>query len=409
MKKSLGILLFVLFLLVGCSAAPKAADAAEACALNTDADVNDNGVQYSVNRSAESGTGVVTEDFTDMSLVYVTFSEYSDSFTADDGTKLFTSQCYVPEFVTEDEDLDNWLTSCVNDAAARTMNDLVWTRERAQADYPEREEGMFYTYSYYSNVNTERLDNEIISVLQVNSTYSGGAHPNYSQHAYNLDLASSRRLTLSDVIEPDGEAVLLDMVLAELKSRFDGLEGLGLFPDYQLIVQDCLLGPELTSNWYFSDNGLVIYFNCYEIAPYAAGIIKVEFAYDTLRGVLRTDYLPVSADDGEGSVILLDSPEGLEVLSQCSEGERIYISADSIIYDVKVYRISSWLADEIPIVGPMVFAANRLTWYEAVEIGDVAMSWKPSYLVSFRSDGGQMKTVAVGNGILHEIVSETAE
>jgi hypothetical protein len=199
------------------------------------------------------------------------------------------------------------------------------------------------------------------------------------------------------------------MVLSELKSRFDGLEGLGLFPDYQLIVQDCLLGPELTSNWYFSDNGLVIYFNCYEIAPYAAGIIKVEFAYDTLRGVLRTDYLPVSADDGEGSVILLDSPEGLEVLSQCSEGERIYISADSIIYDVKVYRISSWLADDIPIVGPMVFAANRLTWYEAVEIGDVAMSWKPSYLVSFRSDGGQMKTVAVGNGILHEIVSETAE
>ena len=92
MKKSLGILLFVLFLLVGCSAAPKAADAAEACALNTAADVNDNGVQYSVNRSAESGTGVVTEDFTDMSLVYVTFSESSDSFMADDGTKLFTSQ-----------------------------------------------------------------------------------------------------------------------------------------------------------------------------------------------------------------------------------------------------------------------------------------------------------------------------
>lgn len=413
MKKSLCALLLVLIFLNGCAAAPKAADSVEACepemAENFAPDMADEAAMYSVERSAEYGTGASSADYVDTPLVYVTFSQYLDSFAADDGTKLFTGLCYVPKFKTDDAGLDHWLSSCVEEAANRTMDDLAWTRERAQGDYPDREEGMFYAYSYYSNVNTERLDNEIISVLQVNSTYSGGAHPNYAQFAYNLDLSSRRHLTLSDVIEPGGEAVLLECVLDELKSRFDGLEGLGLFPDYRQVVEDCFTGPELTNNWYFGDHGLVIYFNCYEIAPYAAGIIKVEFGYDMLQGVLRSDYLPVSVWAGEGSVILMDSPEEREILPVPSDGELFYIGTDQVIYDVRIQRLSSWLAEGVPIVGPMIFAANRLTCADAVELGSTAAYGEASYLISFRDGSGQRRIVAFGPAAMREIVSETAK
>lgn len=409
MKKSLFLLILILILLTGCAAAPKSAEVAEACATEMAADIADEAAVYSAERSAESGTGALSADDVAAPLVYVTFSEYSESFMADDGTKLFTALCYVPEFATDDPDLDVWLASCVEAAAENTIEDLAWTRERAAEDYPDREEGMFYAYSYYSNVSTERLDNEIVSVLQVNSTYSGGAHPNYAQFAYNLDLASRRQLTLSDVIELGGEAVLLEHVLDELENRFVGLEGLGLFPDYRQIVEDCLIGPELTNNWYFGGNGLVIYFNCYEIAPYAAGIIKVEFDYDMLRDVLRAEYLPVSIEVGEGSAILLNSPEGREVLQVPSAGEPFYFGTDWVIYDVQVRRLSSWLAEDVPIVGPMVFASNRLTYAEVVKLGSTAANGDAIYLISFRDGSGQRRTVAVGPSVMREIVSETAK
>lgn len=405
MRKLLGALLLVLFFLTGCGAASKSADRAEVCEANMAADIDADGAMYSMERSLEDGTEITVET----PLICVSFSQHSDTLVAEDGTKLFTASYYVPEFMTDDAEKDLWLASCVNDAVDATLTDLTWTRNLARDEYPGREEGMFYAYSYYSNVNTERMDNEIVSVLQVNSTYSGGAHPNYAQLAYNLDIEASRQLGLADVIEPGGEERLLERVLEELQIRFGDFETLGLFPDYRQVVEDCFDGPELTNQWYFGDNGLNIYFNCYEIAPYAAGIINVELDYDELTGVLRPDYFPGSAGAGEGSAILLNSPEGRRTLPVPSEGEVFYIGTDRVIYDVKIQRVTGWLADDMPIIGAMVFAANRLTREEAIVLGDGGISGDAMYIVSYKDGTGLRRTVAVGPGIIREIIAKTAE
>ena len=417
MKKKLSILLLLIIMCMcfGCSSMDKAAP--EACDVNLEMVMDDS--VYSMERSVDGSdmkpdgaTGAEpaeTAAAVSEPLVCVSFSESSWQSTDDDGEKLFVSRCYEPTFVTEDDAVNGWLKGLVDAAGTQTELDLLQVEKQAWQDRDNREEEgvSFYAYSYYANVSTERLDSAVISALQVNSVYSGGAHPGYAQIAYNLDLINRTELTLDDVILPGSDTKLQQGILDRLEQRFGGLEHSGLYADYPEIVKASFAVPGLTPNWYFSSTGLVIYYNCYDIAPYAAGIIKVEFPYDTLDGILRPEYFPKTVAAGEGSVALIQAVEGRSVLNDQQEGSGFCIGPEgSTVYDVKIYRITGWLTDDVPIQGPMVFAANRLTVSEAVILSDDSDAW---YLLTHRNTEGQLEKLAVNSSEIREIVAEMAE
>lgn len=412
MKKKWSILLLVMIMLLCCGCGAKSADHAEVCELEP-AEMQMNGA-YSMERSAGSGDMETWQETPEAGsvesepLICIVFSQYSDSVAADDGTKLFVSQANVPEIVTEEDALNRWLASAVQSAADETADDLRLVAQIAEEDYRASagEEGIgFYAYSYYSDVSVERLDDHVISFLQVNSVYSGGAHPNYAQEAYNLDLNGQMLLSLDDVILPGGVSLLQQQVLEQLLQRFGGLENSGLYGDYAEIVKSHFREDSPTPNWYFSVNGLVVYFNCYDIAPYAAGIIKVEFPYETLGSILRPEYHP-EREASVGTVMLLDSVEGRSVLNPSTEGECRYVSVDQTVYDVKIYRLTGWLTDKIPMVGQMVLAANRLTAAEAVSI---PVTNEYGCLMIYRSGADQVHQLAIDSSEIREIITETAE
>lgn len=414
MKRSFRIALLVIIMSVCCGCAASKDAAAPEILYDTVEDVEKDGA-YSMGRSADPNEAKSAQEMVAETaalqepLVYVAFSQYSGSASADDGTKLFINQSSIPEFVTEVVAVNEWLAAAVDTAAAQTADDMERVEALARSVYGNREEGSpadFYSYSYYSNVSTARLDSSVVSVLQVNSIYSGGAHPNYAQRAYNLDLRDCAELTLADVILPDGAEMLRGLVLTELEERFGGLEYSGLYADYPQVVGACFEDSALTDNWYFSGSGLVIYFNCYDIAPYAAGIIKVEIPYSALEGILLPEYYPERNMNGAGDMAVLATAEGRSILGTQPEGECLFVGTDQTVYDVKLHRIAGWLTDEVPAVGQMVLAANRMTAGEAVAIpaGDEA-----GYLLMY-SQGADLvcKIVIDANGI-REIVNEIAE
>ena len=413
MKRNLNIALLAIITLLCCGCAASK-DASSEILYDTVADVLEDGA-YSMERSsatseAETTQGMETEPTVcQVPLVYVSFLQHSGSASADDGTKLFISQYSVPQFVTENEDVTEWLQICVDNAAAKTADELKLVEKMAESIYENREEGdpvHFYAYSFYSNVSTARMDDTVVSVLQVNSVYSGGAHPNSAQQAYNLDLQNCIELTLSDVILPDGADVLQEQVLTRLSERFGSLENSGLYPDYQEVVKGCFDDDGLTSNWYFSENGLVIYFNCYDIAPYAAGIIKVEIPYEMLEGVVKPVYLPESVQGSSGEIDVLDSVDGYKVLVGSGEGEMIFVGTDQTVYDIKLYKLTGWLTDDVPIGGAMVFAANRLAGGEAIGIPNLD---DLGYLLSYSNGSGDVQKLVISAGGVREIANEIAE
>lgn len=423
MKKCLSCVLLLIIILLSC-ACGASKDAAVEIADSFEMAMD--GYSYSMERSIgeespieEDCSEVAVSTYSDAiesrtvveaseKLVYVTFSQRSDDILDENGGKVFIYQCYEPAIVAEDDKVNAWLASVVNNAAQITANEIACVEEQALNDLQSREEDgpSFYTHSYYSNVTTERLDNHVISALQVNSVYSGGAHPNNAQIAYNLDIQNQKVLKLADVILPGAEDALKQRVLDELSGRFGGLENSGLYPDYAEIVSSSFEGSNLTANWYFTEDSFVIYFNCYDIAPYAAGIIKIAMPYESLGRILCPAYFPDNSAAGEGSVTHIHSLDGRQILNNATDGYHFYVGTEEEISDVKLYRITGWITNDVPIVGQMMFAANRLSALDALSLRD---NGGFDHLLTYKNREGRMVKIAISATELMEIVAEVAE
>ena len=98
------------------------------------------------------------------------------------------------------------------------------------------------------------------------------------------------------------------LVREGVDSKFAVIDGgNGLFEDYGAIIDNSMQYGNMTPYWYLNDTGLVIFYNQYELGPYAAGIIKVELPYEELEGILREEFQPKAPDGSAGDLILRSS------------------------------------------------------------------------------------------------------
>ena len=67
----------------------------------------------------------------------------------------------------------------------------------------------FYGYSYYTLDAITRLDCIAFSMTTYFSSYTGGAHPNNVQEAFNFSLEDGDRLSLEEVLQPKGTRALI--------------------------------------------------------------------------------------------------------------------------------------------------------------------------------------------------------
>ena len=108
----------------------------------------------------------------------------------------------------------------------------------------------------------------------------GAAHPNHQTYSVNYDLAADKPLRLSDVLRG---TVALQAVSAYRVARLLETED----ADPEWIRRGA--GPQMKNyrSWNFSPQGLVINFDRYQVASYAAGPQQVVIPFATLRHTLR--------------------------------------------------------------------------------------------------------------------------
>lgn len=116
--------------------------------------------------------------------------------------------------------------------------------------------------------------------------YTGGAHPNSSLSFYTFNRETGQLLRLSDMVTDT--TALLDVVEQAFRQQQK------LQPHASLEEQGYFLREGhffLPANVGMSQEGLVFYYNPYEIAAYAVGPIQVTVPYAQLDGILRTGWL----------------------------------------------------------------------------------------------------------------------
>jgi len=150
---------------------------------------------------------------------------------------------------------------------------------------PEGSMGSDLTISY----EIALAQDDLISVqFDVGSYSQGAAHPNSYAEVVNYDLRNGQPLKLSDLFKPGAKYLpaLSSYAIADLKKQSKD-KGDAL-PDDQ-IQSGAAPATKNYDNWTITRKGLGIYFDAYQVGPYAAGPQSVLVPYANLKDLINPD------------------------------------------------------------------------------------------------------------------------
>lgn len=322
-------------------------------------------------------------------LTYFTFTQSTVNHTDETGEEIFLESITQTGFRAQCPIQNRWVNDVLEDlqnSDKRYGQDLL---EYAKQDKKEGEED-FYCYSQHITRGVARHDNHVISLITRSSIYSGGTHPNLSQRALNLDMRELRTLTLEDVIVAGGCEELRELVIQRLEEKFSTLGESGLFANYRDIVVESLTYGKMTPYWYFNHSGLVIFFNPYTLAPYAAGIVKVELEYDALEGILENSYFREEINGWITDISLDQKQINAENTYDVNlgEGEKVYITLNGTATSVQLSEVT--FVEKTAVASTMLFSANQLNDETTLALTGAADP-KKTYVATYYDEVGGPK------------------
>lgn len=210
-------------------------------------------------------------------------------------------------------------------------------------------EGKGFELANHRTVSVERCDEELLTLLYHDYVNLGGVHGSYGYRAYNFDLKDGSVASLDSIAE-DPEYLrifLLNYMInavdgdEELQQRMAGFVNEEGMPS----LEDALAALIREGSWYFTEDGITIFSDLYELCSYAAGIIGFKIPYSELEGYIKAEYLPEeTAGEAAFSVVPAEelresSKEIIDMLKLQEDGQTVYLVAEGKARDVRISRV----------------------------------------------------------------------
>lgn len=204
--------------------------------------------------------------------VDIEMKEISTEITADNGVVLMEISSTYPVLSAEKEStvltkLNQQFQQTAEDYVQAAANDTQVITGAAQM-YQENPEN-FVPYYFHHTAEVTYNQKGIFSLIWNNSFYTGGAHPNLNSLAENYDLNTGELLSLGDLLDMDN-----DKAYELVEQRYQGViqtNSEDFFPDAAQYLTEHL--PSI--QFYMAPEGPTVFFQVYEVAPYAAGRVDI--------------------------------------------------------------------------------------------------------------------------------------
>ncbi len=138
-----------------------------------------------------------------------------------------------------------------------------------------------------------RYRSKYITVIELDSWqyFTGAAHGVGATQFLNWDNAREAVIPLDYVLAPSGRA-RYEAALKNAHARWMQEQ-----PDYQHDPQtwNRLWPFQPSDNFAFTDQGVVVKYDTYQLAPYSYGQPELLIPYSDLEGVLKVDYIPLKS------------------------------------------------------------------------------------------------------------------
>jgi len=170
--------------------------------------------------------------------------------------------------------------------ATYTADEII--KENAEIDFkPKVSLNIAYEY---------KINNHYISVQLYTDYYSGGAHPISWVNSYVIDTESGEVIDFKDIFSTNTEYknVIENKIISEIDNEKDYY-----FEDYFQTISN----KNGDFKYLINENSLVVYFDLYEIAPYAYGMPTFVFKFEDIKEILKTDIYDNFNESGNKGLI----------------------------------------------------------------------------------------------------------
>jgi len=182
---------------------------------------------------------------------------------------------------TEFEEMDRWLEDAVPSDGIGMFSEVyfslpsaqIWGSDEDFGEFPDSQ-GVMTPEQVVINVG-----HDVLSVLFVNFFYLGGAHPGSYHWSINYDFATGQELSLGDLFIPGSPYLerISDYSIQQLNERLE-------FDIWEDGAEPTLENYDV---WALSADGILIIFDEYQVAPYAAGPQQVIVPFDIFADIIH--------------------------------------------------------------------------------------------------------------------------
>ena len=136
-----------------------------------------------------------------------------------------------------------------------------------------------------ASFEVKKNTSNVISILVKYYKYSGGAHGYYEYIPYNIDLRNGNNLTLKEIFNPDKDykTIINKEIESQIKELGQKEKDLDKIYDFYGIKEN--------QKFYLDDGKIVVYFDLYDIAPYAAGVPEFPIVVENIKNQIKENYL----------------------------------------------------------------------------------------------------------------------
>lgn len=260
-------------------------------------------LSYACGSKKNSGSGtkeqrtIQTSDTDEVNIDFIKIelskSYVSESLKTSDST--YITLQYVEMVSGPNKDMINSLirkeliqnTYSVGNDEYRTLQDILDSfindYKEFSAEYPDYLQNWFYEINASARCYTQK----ILCLEFSQGGYTGGAHGNSYVQFINIDFKNAKQLKLNDLLMKGYETKLNKLI----DKKFRKVKGLK--PSDSLEKEGGLFENkiEYNDNFAITKDGLLFYYNNYEIAPYAAGPMELLLTYDELNKLIPENSL----------------------------------------------------------------------------------------------------------------------
>ena len=136
----------------------------------------------------------------------------------------------------------------------------------------------------YTECRVLRADNVLFSFIETNENYYGGAHGMYSVAGYAFDVDTGKNLSFTDIVVD--ETKIRDLIAEKLDEEYGDI----FFDDIHTLIDQYDFNSLCWSISYFD---VTLYFNPYDLGPYAFGSQQVVFPFSEYADLFDEKYLSV--------------------------------------------------------------------------------------------------------------------